>query len=369
MSHLSRIIAEEIRSKGPISMARFMELALYCPDYGYYERDADNIGALGDFQTSVSVGPVFGELLAAQFSIWLEEIPRPLGGVMLLVEAGAHNGQLAWDILNWLVSKQAELVGLFRYAIVEPSSKRRGWQRQKLARFAEQICWYSDFDELQQQTRGLHGIIFSNEVLDAFPVHRLVWNRNVRGWTEVLVDHQCDKFVWVNGENPPCDIQRTMDEMVPEPLRAVLPDGFVMEYGNDGLCWWKQAADSLKCGRLLTIDYGMDQEGMVSPDKLGGTLRSYQHHQVGSEVLSNPGELDITAHVRFDLVRQAGERCGLQTDYFGDQSQFLVEILRQTREKHLDADQWSSRQLRQFKTLIHPDHFGRTFKVLVQSRR
>src|SRR5690349_13568153 len=122
---IQRLIRQEIRSNGPVSFGRFMEIALYCPNLGYYERPGSRIGKRGDYYTSVSVGPLFGGLLAVQFSEWLDAIP----GRVQIVEAGAHDGQLARDILTWLRAERPTLFSQVEYWIVEPSQNRQKWQR------------------------------------------------------------------------------------------------------------------------------------------------------------------------------------------------------------------------------------------------
>ena len=213
-----------------------MELALYHPDHGYYQTNDQSIGKAGDFFTSVSVGKVFGELLAFQFAEWLEAFdanelaegsspsssslvprPRPRKGdsksksrtrtrdededdraPLQLVEAGAHDGRLAADILTWLRLHRAELFEQIDYWIIEPSIARQRWQQNTLKEFAPRVRWLrglpgssSSFSlspntlkrELQPFS-GVRGVIFSNELLDAMPVHRLGWDTKRQRWFE-----------------------------------------------------------------------------------------------------------------------------------------------------------------------------------------
>jgi len=128
MNNLSEIIRREAAQRGVLSFARFMELALYCPVHGYYETKKDNPGRHGDFYTSVGVGELFGRLLAFQFAEWLEEVRSAECGVRI-VEAGAHDGQLARDILTWLQLNRPVLHAQIEYWIIEPSAQRQEWQR------------------------------------------------------------------------------------------------------------------------------------------------------------------------------------------------------------------------------------------------
>ncbi len=195
-------------------------LALYCPIYGYYEKEEDNIGRRGDYYTSVSVGSLFGELLAFQFAEWLEEVPgwgatgRVLGPdgkasagteVMRVVEAGAHEGGWPADVLGWLRQHRPALFERLGYWIVEPSDRRRAWQERKLGEFGPKVRWVRDLAGLTARadseprvphSAGVRGIIFSNELLDAMPVHRLGWDAKQRGWFEWGVTLRAGQFVW-----------------------------------------------------------------------------------------------------------------------------------------------------------------------------
>ena len=139
-----------------------MELALYCPNSGYYERPDVSPGRGGDFFTSVSVGRLFGELLAFRFAEWLEAIP---GGSRQILEAGSHDGRLAADILGSLLKEGPDLFATVEYWILEPSPHRRAAQEKTLRDFAGKVRWFNSREALPAS--GVHGIIFSNELLDA----------------------------------------------------------------------------------------------------------------------------------------------------------------------------------------------------------
>ena len=159
-----------------------------------------------------------------------------------------------------------------------------------------------------------------------------------------------------------------LNEMVPLGLRKVLPDGYVIEYGEEAARWWRQAAKSIDQGWLMTLDYGFTAGSAILPERVGGTLRGYRRHQVTHDLLSNPGQQDLTAHVHFERLRITGESCGLRTEFFGSQERFLVYAMQELGSAGQEALMQNADRLRQFKTLIHPDHFGHSFQVLVQSR-
>ncbi len=260
MNALSRIIAGEIHKNGPISFARFMDLALYCPVYGYYQREPDNIGRLGDFHTSVSVGPLFGGLLAFQFSRWLTELAPGTAGPLHLVEAGAHDGSLALDVLEWLSLFDREWRGRVEYCLVEPSGIRARWQQEKLKPYAGNVRWVRTLEELAQQTGGVRGVIFSNELLDAFPVRRFAWNKPAKCWFEWLVSGDESGFYSVSG-SPLADPEVASElGWIPTELTPHLPDGYLVETCRPAMEWWSAAAGTLQQGWLLTFDYGLSRE-------------------------------------------------------------------------------------------------------------
>jgi SAM-dependent MidA family methyltransferase len=362
MGAAAAVIREEIARSGPVTFARFMELALYAPGCGYYERPRE-IGRRGDFFTSVSVGPVFGELLATQFAHWLEGLPPP-PAPWRIVEAGAHDGRLALDILRWLRQHRPDIFAALQYWIIEPSPVRRGWQEEKLGAEFPGVKWAGDFGEAA--LRPLRGIIFSNELLDAMPVHRLGWDAAGRQWLEWRVNWLENEFVWQRGL-----ISREAADCLPDippQVKAVMPDGFVMELSPAATEWWKRAAASLEGGKLLTLDYGFEGEEWLRPERSNGTLRAYAGHRACENLLASPGNQDITAHVNFPALRQAGEAAGLRTEGMVCQAQFLTGILQRSLAAAGSRDERTPARLRQFQTLTHPEHLGRRFRALLQAR-
>jgi SAM-dependent MidA family methyltransferase len=380
-----------------MSLSRFMEHALYCPVYGYYEKEGDKIGRRGDYYTSVSAGSLFGELLACQFAEWFEQGPgiekcqesgvechgsghekcrvgsgecgvenAEDGGAeewgaatVQLVEAGAHGGQLAKDILGWMREWRGEVYGRLEYCIVEPSDRRREWQRRTLSDFLGKVRWVEEVPGVRCRAPC---IIFANELLDAMPVHRLGWDAGQRAWFEWGITVEDGRFAWTRMSAPACLLVGT------SPLDAVLPDGFTREVCPAAVDWWRQAASVLQCRKLVALDYGLTAEESLLPERPGGTLRAYSRHRVGTDVLLDPGEQDITAHVDFDAIQRAGEAAGLTTETFITQSQFLTKIVEKILSGAVKFGEWTSERTRQFQTLTHPEHLGRAFRVLVQAR-
>lgn len=343
-----------------------MELALYCPLCGYYEKKKDTPGRRGDFYTSVSVGPIFGELLAFQFADWFSTV-NPQPSTLNLIEAGAHDGQLARDILTWLQRQRPALFERLEYGIVEPSPARQAWQRATLAAFADRVRW---FPTSPAALRTSHfAILFSNELLDAFPVHRLGWDAKAKSWFEWGVTLECDKFIWTRLRNQ-SSISNFQFPIFnpPQCLRDLLPDGFTTEICPAAESWWRDAAASLRHGKLLTFDYGLRAEEFFAPKRANGTLRAYSHHRPADDPLANPGEQDLTAHVNFTAIQSAGESAGLTTENFSSQAQFLTNIAAKAWQAGSGFGDWTPDRTRQFQSLTHPEHLGRAFRVLVQSR-
>ncbi len=369
MTNLRAIIDKEITGHGIITFARFMELALYCPNFGYYEHLERSPGRRGDFYTSVSVGSLFGELLAAQFAEWLEAVPQK---ERQIVEAGAHDGQLARDILHWLQRNHRELSDSLEYWILEPSERRRQSQGERLREFGEKVKWFTEWGAVPGT--GVNGIIFSNELLDAMPVHRLGWNAAKREWFEWGVGTEEGKFVWkrmhqfqVSSFKFQGEGRAFFELNWSEELLAVLPDGFTTEICPAAVDWWRQAAAALRAGRLLTFDYGLEAEEFFAPERKDGTLRAYHAHRLSVDLLAEPGEQDLTAQVNFTAIRDAGEGAGLVTESFVTQGQFLMSMVQKLAETP-EAAGWLVSRNRELQTLTHPEHLGSRFRVLTQSR-
>ncbi len=361
IQHPIQQIREEIAQHGLISFARFMELALYAPGLGYYERQRE-IGRRGDYFTSASVGPLFGELLGFQFAQWLgRDGPCNL---LQIVEAGPHQGTLATDILAWMRRRRPDIFTRLQYCLVEPSPAHRAWQERQLLEWRPSIKWVSDIAEAGSEAASR--IIFCNEFLDAMPVHRLAWDAAGKKWEECCVACEDEALVWQRAAPPP-ELAGALPKIAPE-LAAVLPAGFVIEHSPAAVAWWKKAAATLAHGKLLTFDYGLTDPEWIRPERSGGTLRTYVHHHRGGDLLDNPGHCDITAHINFSAIEAAGRAAGLATEGLMEQGKFLTQILAQTQAEPGAFDTWTPARTRQFQTLTHPDHLGRAFRVLIQSR-
>jgi SAM-dependent MidA family methyltransferase len=231
------------------------------------------------------------------------------------------------------------------------------------------VRWFDSLDSLKFkiQNSKLTGVIFSNELLDAMPVHRLGWDAAAKKWFEWGVALEGKKFVWAKKQKSELNLPSVLRHL-PSSLLDVLPDGYTLEMSPAAENWWREAAGSLERGRLMTIDYGLDADELFSPSRLRGTLRAYFRQHVADDLLANAGEQDLTAHVNFPAVQAAGESAGLAPESFSTQAQFLTRILEKVvKDKSFGG--WNTSRTRQYQTLTHPEHLGRAFQVLIQFKK
>jgi len=364
---LKDYLEERIGKDGPLPFSEFMEAALYHDSLGYYSDPARTIGRGGDFYTSVSVGPVFGELLAEFVAgVWVAA-GRPAHWIV--AEQGGHDGTLARDVLAALEANDAEAHAATGWAFVET---RLAWrERQRLTLFSggegARVHWVAGPEELPPET----GLFLSNELVDAFPVD-LVCFRGGQ-WQEKRVgrDVASGQFIWVE--------VAASEELRSAVERLGLPqqEGLVGEVRQMAERWAGGLYLGLPDGVVLTLDYGDLAEELYGPSRPEGTLRAYAGHRQDTDVLADPGNKDLTAHVDFSLLMRQGEACGWHTRGFLDQNRFLISLAARpggwlSRLESVTAanprDPAAQAALRQFKTLTHPELMGRVFRVLIQAR-
>jgi SAM-dependent MidA family methyltransferase len=270
---------------------------------------------------------------------------------------------LAADILGWLAKYRAEVFAEIEYVILEPSARRRTWQQERLREFGQKVRWLDT--PLESQAGQFTGIIFANELLDAFPVRRLGWDAGQREWFEWGVVCQGEQFGWTRLQGA---VNAPEVSLLPTELLAVLPDGFTTESCPAAEEWWAAAGNCLASGWLLTLDYGLAEEEFFAPQRAQGTLRAYRRHRGNGDVLATPGEQDLTAHVNFSRIQRAGENVGLSTQCLTTQAEFIMAIAKKYWSEMQLLGGWGAAQSRELQTLMHPEHFGRAFRVLVQAR-
>jgi len=362
MADLDEIIRTEIRTTGPMRFDRFMDLALNHPRHGYYAREEERprTGREGDFFTSVSVGPMFGQLLARQFFQMWQTLGKPAS--FWIIEQGAHDGQLACDILNWCRNETPAFFETLRYAIIEPSVSGRSLQQKRIeeAGFSRQVTWFQEVRALSAEQPV--GLFFSNELVDALPVR--VITRKGGKWRELHVawDAQAH-FTWLDC---PIDDLELVDAIRALPLPQV--EGYTTEINLCARDWMEDVGRAIKRGYVLTIDYGFPASIYYADFRVGGTLTAYLHHRRSEEVLLDPGSRDLTAHVDFTALARAGEKTGLTTLSFVDQQRFFMGVAHDELSGAEGPRVRVAENLRAWNTLTHPEYLGTRFQILLQAR-
>jgi SAM-dependent MidA family methyltransferase len=353
MNALEQMMRAAIGTDGPIRFDRFMELALYHPEHGFYAAPRV-IGRAGDFITSVSVGPLFGRMLAQQAGQMAELLDEP---EFWIIEQGAHDGRLATDILRAAAGAPGFLARL-RYLIIEPSEKLRAEQKIALKEWGHRVEWIPNREAWTGAKPA--GLYLSNELVDAFPV-RLI-ERAADGWMERGVGLEKEAGLVWRTMTMDAELRAAVESL---PLPAVT--GYRTEINLAGRRWMRGVAEFLRRGYVLTIDYGFPASAYYAPFRLDGTLTRYRGHRRSDDVLRDPGEQDITAHVDFTSLVRAGEPAGLEPLALVDQGRFLIGILQGSVAARGD-DSVAVGDAPALKMLTHPEHFGGRFQVLVQAK-
>ncbi len=319
MTPAGAILLDQITRQGPVSFRRFMEVALYHTEHGYYRRRREIFGREGDYYTAAQLQPVFGILIAARIRQFYEQAGRPAD--FTVVELGAGRGEMAGALSE------------FRYFPVELGGR-----------------WPERF----------RGVAFSNEFFDALPVSVAV--RRGDAFRQMLVGWREGRFAWVEG--PPVTGEQA--EYLAR-YGASLEDGAWIEINLDALRRLEEISARLDSGWVVTIDYGYTSRELAGFPR--GTLMSYRRHAAGEDVLADPGEGDITAHVPFTALQDWGERAGLRTVRFENLSRTLLDAGEPDGfEAALAAASESQRLQRrlQLKTLLAG--MGERFRTLIQKK-
>jgi SAM-dependent MidA family methyltransferase len=325
MTRLGELIRSEIQRGGPISFERFMEQALYHPEHGYYLRDKDPFGGEGDFFTNSQLQPVFGRFIARQIEQWRREMGSP--PEFTVVEIGAGRGETLAEVQKALPD-------------VECVAAERG---------------------TGSLPGGFTGVVYSNEFFDALPVRAL--EKRGTSFTELLVGLDEERFCWLKAGTPGAALDQYVNRYAPG-----LSDGQRLEVNLAALHELERIAGALQRGYVLTIDYGYTAEEIAAGRFPQGSLMAYKRHQAQQDVLAEPGECDITAHVNFTALEEKGRDLGLEPLGLRTQARFLLDLG--------EADQFAGvlagseaeglRLRLQLKSLLIG--MGETFRVLVQRK-
>ncbi|MDY6902969.1 MAG: class I SAM-dependent methyltransferase [Cyanobacteriota bacterium] len=314
-----------------ITFAEYMDLALYHSEYGYYSQKANDLGKQGDFFTSVHLGADIGEMLAIQFVEMWEILGKPES--FDLIEMGAGQGYLAADILKYIQQEYPGFFKTLKYRIVEKSIGLKQLQQQRLKEF--DITWC----ELEQiPNNSITGCFFSNELVDAFPVHQFKIENGELQEIYVTINKQSE--IEISTPSSPSSPSNLFTEITDKPSTPELvdylnsleininqyPDGYRSEINLAALEWLSVVADRLQRGYVLTIDYGYIKNRYYNPRRDRGTLQCYTQHHRHNDPYINIGQQDITAHVDFTALEKNGDRLGLEKIGLTQQGLFLMAL-------------------------------------------
>jgi SAM-dependent MidA family methyltransferase len=355
---MTRDLLQRIRARGPITFAEFMRECLYHPSWGYYSK-SDAV-RFADFYTSVDVHPIFARLLARQLAEMWDGLGRPQE--FRIVEGAAGTGRLAGQFLDFAARELPEFYKALRYIAVETSAARRAGHAVALSAHAS-AGRFQSADELPPEIPC--GCIFSNELLDAMPVHRVVCEHGEL--REVYVAAEGETLREELGRLSTPEIEGFFCEQ-----GVTLREGQQAEAGLAGCQWLEQAGARLGRGFVLTVDYGHEAAELYNERHQRGTALAYAGHTVSEDLLRSPGEQDLTAHVSFTALEKWGRRSGLERTGLVTQLEFLAAMGRANEFADLyepgasEVEKIRGRLL--LKTLIHPDGMGETFRVFVQHK-
>jgi len=350
-----------IKQDGPISFREWMQSALYDEREGYYCRPGRvRQGRAGDYRTAPESSPLFAATFANYFSKWFADLGFP--PAWTIFEVGAGGGEFAHGVLSSLRANYPAVFSATSYVIdeVSPATRRRAAAR--LSEFAEHVT-FQRFDEINHPLNA--GVCFSNELIDAFPVHRVVMsNGNLR---ELCVGLNQNDFAWVE-----CDPEQRVAEYCGR-IELRLAEGQIAEINLAAEEFVPRAARLFARGVLVTVDYGVERSDLLdSPDRFNGTLRAFHRHQLITNVLASPGEQDLTTTIDWTQVTEAGTRAGLRTIRLEPLDQFLLsEGLLQRLSGMLAQTQDQVEALRlstSAREMIMPHGLAASFQVLVQEK-
>ena len=360
---LNDILTARIAGQGRITFADFMAACLYEPGLGYYTSPGRKVGAEGDFYTSITVHAAFGRVIAREIAQMWRSMESPAR--FTLVECGAGNGRLACDIMDFLAEREPEMYQSIRLLLVEQEPSLESAQREMLSAHVDRLGWLSP-DEFASGRFTFSGCLYSNELIDALPTHRVIMT--AEGLREIYVTVKDGECVEEAGEPSTPEIGAYLKRIAVE-----LHPGQQAEVNLNAPEWLTAAAKALQQGFILTVDYGYTAAELYTPRRKLGTILCYYRHQTEENPYLRLGLQDITTHVDFTTLMKCGEQFGLQNEWFGEQYRFLLsagiveEIEKIERSKVSEEEKLRLRLT--LKKLILPDGgMGETFKVLIQSR-
>jgi SAM-dependent MidA family methyltransferase len=363
-SALASRLRERIRSEGPITFYDWMKAALYDPADGYYCSAGKNRwGREGDYRTSPERSSLFAATFARYFAKLYDELGRPPRWT--IVEAGAGDGRFASGVLKTLQRFFPDVFVATSYVIDEVNSHSRTIARERLEPFADRVAFEKLFN-----TEIDCGLFFSNELLDAFPVHRVTMNGNLLQEFYVGVDED-GNFEWLL-DTPSAVLSPRFIKYFEE-CDIKLDEGQIAELNLEIEEWLGCVAEKMSKGYVVTVDYGLTAETLYSPlANPKGTLRGFHQHSFVDNVLAQPGEHDLTTTVNWSFVRSVGARLGLEVVEFQRQDKFLLAagLLEQleVESRHCETAALRLRLTTTAREMILPGSMASNFQVFVQKK-
>lgn len=362
ISHSNKLvnsILNSINSQPQFSFAQFMQQALYMPNYGYYSNSLPKIGATGDFITAPEVSSLFSICIANQAMQVLNSLSSPN-----IIEFGAGKGTMAKDILLELDKQNCNLKN---YYIIELSANLKQVQQQTLnslpKKIKQKIIW---LDTLPKTP--LPAVVLANEVLDAMPVERLKFKNNKYCQAYIKFNNTTKQFNWDYKIVKDVKLQKICENLL-QYTGFPSPEGYTTEVNLNIEPWILSVADFLTEGLILLIDYGYSRTEYYQPARVMGTLRCHYQHLAHSNPFFYPGLQDITAHVDFTTVAEAGVKAGFDIDGFATQAHFLMASGLLDISTELEQNSINSiRIAQQIKTLTMPNEMGESFKVIALTK-
>ncbi|MGO8813566.1 MAG: class I SAM-dependent methyltransferase [Terriglobia bacterium] len=358
---LNDLLLESLRRTGPMTFERYMGLCLYHPEFGYYTQGRERTGVAGDYFTSSDLHPVFARLVARQAAEMWDALGRPQP--FTWVEMGAGRGLFASDFLSWSTGALPEFATALDYVAIEPGLPQRQRIEARLAAAERRgkVRVLANLEELAPVT----GCFFSNELVDAFPVS--VVTRTEGRLREIYVAAEGDRLAEKLGSISDSTVAAYVARYAPQ-----LEESHRMEVNRQAQVWIQAVAAKLTRGFVLTIDYGDMANRLFTSDRPRGTLLAYRGHTAAEDFFTAPGETDLTAHVNFSALIDAGKAAGLEAAGFTTQERFLLALGEANQFADVyDPGQTDTEVLNarlKLKRLIAPEGMGNIFKILVQRR-
>jgi SAM-dependent MidA family methyltransferase len=353
-------LRERIKHDGPMSFHDWMQAALYDEHEGYYLRpDRTRQGKAGDYRTAPETSPLFAATFASYFSKLYTDLKWPAR--LTIFEPGAGSGHFAYGILENLRRDFPEIFAVTNYVIDEISAGARQGAAERLTEFSDRVT-FRRLGEIE--TTSGAGIVFTNELIDAFPVHRVILRGGVL--RELYVALEDGRFVWIDG---------ALEEAVADYCGRIdleLREGQIAEINLAAEQFIERSARLFDRGYLITVDYGAERDELLSsPDRFAGTLRAFRRHQMLDDPLATPGDQDLTTTIDWTQVMEAGQRAGLRTLRLDRLDQFLLNeglsLLGQIASSTANASE-STRLLASARELILPTGLAASFQVCIQEK-